>query len=278
MIPSPSGRRPEQVGDLELRLAEERVGALLLEDDDRAQEDADRRRRHPAVVGQDRLALVRREELQGRREVLQVEQRQVVVVAVLEDQRQDRGLGLVEAEDLAEQERPEASGPSPGPGRRACPTATGTRPGGRPARTSRPSDVARSTTFGFVASPGIAMPGHVALDVGDEDRDARPSTAAPARSWRVFVLPVPVAPAIRPWRFIIDSATWTRASLSSSPSSIGLPIDQGRLGQAVALRSSRRGRPGPWVAPAGRWADWRRAVEAYHRPHGTPPSDRRSRR
>ena len=48
--------------------------------------------------------------------------------------------------------------------------------------------------------------------------------SSPASSWRVFVLPVPVAPAISPWRFSIDSATWTRASLASSPSSIGLPI------------------------------------------------------
>ena len=80
------------------------------------------------------------EELQRRREVLQVEQRQVVVVAVLEDQREDRGLGLVEVEDLAEEQRPEASGRSPGPARRAGRTATGTRPDGRPARTSRPSD------------------------------------------------------------------------------------------------------------------------------------------
>ena len=46
----------------------------------------------------------------------------------------------------------------------------------------------------------------------------------PARSWRVFVLPVPVAPAIRPWRLSIDSATWTRVSLKSSPSSIALPM------------------------------------------------------
>ena len=63
--------------------------------------------RHPAVLLEDRLALIGREELQGRREVLEVEQRQLVVVAVLEDQRQDRGLRLVEIEDLAEQQRPE---------------------------------------------------------------------------------------------------------------------------------------------------------------------------
>ena len=63
---------------------------------------------HPhSVVGQDRLALVGREELQGGREVLEVKQRQAVVIAVLEDQREDRGLGLVEIEDLAHQQRAE---------------------------------------------------------------------------------------------------------------------------------------------------------------------------
>ncbi len=46
----------------------------------------------------------------------------------------------------------------------------------------------------------------------------------PAISCSVFVLPVPVAPAMRPWRFRIDSGTWTRTSLNSSPSCIALPI------------------------------------------------------
>jgi hypothetical protein len=78
-------RRPDEVRNVELRLAEERVGALLFEDHDRAKQDADRRRRHPAVVGEDRLAVVGRQELQRRREVLQVQQREIVVVAVLED-------------------------------------------------------------------------------------------------------------------------------------------------------------------------------------------------
>ena len=33
-----------------------------------------------------------------------------------------------------------------------------------------------------------------------------------ARSWRVTVLPVPVAPAMRPWRLHIAVGTWTTAS------------------------------------------------------------------
>ena len=93
--------------DVELRLAEEDVGAFLLEDDDAAQQHADRRGRHAAVLVEDRLAVVRRQELERRRQVLEVEQRQVVVVAVLEDQGEDARLRLVEVEDLAEQQRSE---------------------------------------------------------------------------------------------------------------------------------------------------------------------------
>ena len=56
----------------------------------------------------------------------------------------------------------------------------------------------------------------------------------PARSWSVFVLPVPVAPAMRPWRLIIDRATWTRVSLNSSPPCIGAADLEGRLAERVA--------------------------------------------
>ena len=56
--PWPSGVVAEQVLDIELGLAEEGVGAFLLEHDDRAQEHADRGGRHAAVLLEDRLALV----------------------------------------------------------------------------------------------------------------------------------------------------------------------------------------------------------------------------
>ena len=106
--PAPSAVVRRRSRDVELGLAEEDVGALLLEGHDRADQHAERRARHPAVVGQDRLALVGAEVLQGRRQVGQVEQRQGVVVAVLEDERQDRGLGVVQVEHLAQQQRAEA--------------------------------------------------------------------------------------------------------------------------------------------------------------------------
>ena len=129
MMPWPSGVGPQQVVDVELRLAEEDVGALLLEHDDRAQEHADRGARHAAVVGEDGLALVGREELERGGEVLEVEQRQAVVVAVLEDQGQDRGLGLVEVQDLAHQQRAERVDRGPDLGAELARRATGTRTG-----------------------------------------------------------------------------------------------------------------------------------------------------
>ena len=86
----------------------------------------------------------------------------------------------------------------------------------------QPSDVTRSTTLGLVASPGAARP--VRSPLMSATKTGTPAFDSwPAISWSVLVLPVPVAPAIRPWRLSMLSATWTRASLASSPSSIGLP-------------------------------------------------------
>ena len=64
--------------------------------------------------------------------------------------------------------------------------------------------------------------------------------SCPASSCRVFVLPVPVAPAMRPWRFIIESATATRVSLNSSPSRIALPMTRlGSVSVYPAVMASR---------------------------------------
>ena len=101
------GRLAHEVGDIELGLAEEDVRTLLLEGHDRPHDHPERGCRDASVVGQGRLAVVARQERQRRPQVGQVEQRQLVVVAVLEDERQDRGLRLVEVEDLAEQQRAE---------------------------------------------------------------------------------------------------------------------------------------------------------------------------
>ena len=80
-------------------------------------------------------------------------------------------------------------------------------------------------------SPGRAMPGDVALHVGGEDGDARAESCS-ASIWSVIVLPVPVAPATRPWRFIIRSGICTTASGASLPSWTPRPeVDRGALGR-----------------------------------------------
>ncbi len=86
----------------------------------------------------------------------------------------------------------------------------------------RPSDCMRSMTLGFVASPGAAMPVRSPLmSATKQGTPARDSW--PAMSCSVLVLPVPVAPAIRPWRFSIDSATCTKAASVGWSSIIGRP-------------------------------------------------------
>ena len=76
---------------------------------------------------------------------------------------------------------------------------------------------------------------HVALDVGDEDRDAGLGQLA-GQDLERLGLAGPVAPAISPWRLTMASAIWTRTSVASSPSRVGLPRMTGRLGQPVAGR------------------------------------------
>ena len=78
-------------------------------------------------------------------------------------------------------------------------------------------------TLAFVASPGAASP--VRSPLMSATKTGTPAFESwPASSWSVLVLPVPVAPAMRPWRLSMDSATWTRTSLASSPPCIGLPM------------------------------------------------------
>ena len=79
----------QQVVDVEHRLAEELVGALLLEREQAALDRADRRRRHVAVVGLELLRVVA-DVLQQRAQVLEVEQQQAVVVGDLEHERRAR--------------------------------------------------------------------------------------------------------------------------------------------------------------------------------------------
>ena len=104
---APVGRRAHEVGDVELRLAEEVVSATLLEADERAEQDADGRGREPADASELVLARVGVEEREQRAQVREIEERKPLLVGVVEDEREALLLGLVRAEDLREQERSE---------------------------------------------------------------------------------------------------------------------------------------------------------------------------
>src|SRR5215211_4632203 len=79
--PAAVRRRPQQVGDLELRLAEELRAAAVLELDERPEQHADRRRRDAADALELLLALLRVEEGEERSQVREIEDRQALLSA-----------------------------------------------------------------------------------------------------------------------------------------------------------------------------------------------------
>ena len=94
----------QQVVDVEHRLADEFLGALLLERKQAALDRADRRGRHVAVAGLEFLRVVA-DVLQHRAQVLEIEQQQPAVVGDLEDERQHALLRVVQHQDPREQQR-----------------------------------------------------------------------------------------------------------------------------------------------------------------------------
>ena len=129
--PAAVRRGAQEVGDVELGLAEELGAAAVLEPDERAQEHADglaaRGRRCPSAPP----ARVGVEEREQGAQVGEVEQRQALLVRVVEDEPEALFLRLVRAEHLRQEERAEvgdrrATG-TPGP----MPPRTGTRPESR---------------------------------------------------------------------------------------------------------------------------------------------------
>ena len=103
----PVGSRPQQVGDVELGLAEELVAAAGLERDERAQEDSDRLRGETADSLQLGSTCVGVEEGQERAQVGQVEEREALRVRVVEDERKALFLRRVGSEHLRQEERAE---------------------------------------------------------------------------------------------------------------------------------------------------------------------------
>ena len=94
-----------QVGQLQRRLAEELFGTLLLQGQQAALDGADRGLADVAVGG-GQLVGVLRHRLQHRRQVLEVEQQQALVVGELEGDVEHALLGVVELEHAGQQQRP----------------------------------------------------------------------------------------------------------------------------------------------------------------------------
>ena len=155
--PLPSGARRMQVGGVEGRLTEERIGALVLEGDELAQDDAGRRGREATERLELGLALVTHEVGDDGAQVLEVEEREAVLVGVVEDEPEARLLGVVEAEDLGEQGRTEVGDRRADRNALALPAE---RQELRRVCRGLPvlPDVLGSRAVRSLASPGLAMP------------------------------------------------------------------------------------------------------------------------
>ena len=99
--------RSQEIGNVELGLAEELVAAAGLERDERAQEDADGLRRQAADALQLLPSALGVEEGQERAQIGQVEEREALLVGVVEDEPEALLLRRVRAEHLREEERSE---------------------------------------------------------------------------------------------------------------------------------------------------------------------------
>jgi hypothetical protein len=134
-------------------------------------EDADRLWRHAADALELLAARIGVEKREERAEVGEVEERQSLLIRVVEDEGEALLLGLVRAEHLGEQERPEVGDRRAHRHARADPAereVLDREPGRRPLDPELASPLLRRA----VVRAGYADPRHVALHVRGEDRDA----------------------------------------------------------------------------------------------------------
>ncbi len=159
-----------QVVDVEHRLAEELVAALLFERQQAALDGADRGRGDVAVFGGELLGVVA-DVLDHGAQVLEVEQQQALVVGDLEDELQHAALGIVQVEQAGEQQRTHVG--HRGAHRDAA--LAEDIPEGDRVGVGREAFEAEILEAGFQLrrdDAGGTHAGKVALDVGHEDRHA----------------------------------------------------------------------------------------------------------
>ena len=200
------GRRAQEVLDVELGLAEEDVGAFLLEHDDRPQQHPDRRRstsrRTPRGSACPRPTT-----------------RNLSVVARSLRSSSGRSLSSQYLKTSARIEvwvslrsstLPSSSGPNELTVARTCapslPESDRNSTGWPVGSKGSPSDAIRSDDLRVGRVAGRRHAGRSPL-MSATNTGTPASDSWPAISWRVLVLPVPVAPAISPWRLSMDSAT-----------------------------------------------------------------------
>ena len=170
--PAAVGGDAQQLRGFELGFPEEHVTALLGEADEVAQDHPGRGGRDPADLLQLVLAVVGGEELQQRDEVLEVEQRQAIVVGVVEHQPKGAFLHLVEAQHLRQQDRAERRDRRPHRNAGALP-AERQELAGRGLRLPRlPLRLDPRGQF-LARHPGGGHPGQIPFDVGGEDGHTR---------------------------------------------------------------------------------------------------------
>ena len=206
----------EEVGRIDLGQTEEHVSTLLGERDQLAQDDARCGLRQPAEVLQLRLARGAGEVLQHGAQIVEGHERQLLFPRVVEDEAETRLLGRVEAEHLAEHARRRIPRRSHGSGcrcrrRRARRRRSATRAAPSPGRGRWCGRaVSRSTPRGSRCP-------HRSPLMSAANTGTPAALSCSASTCRVFVLPVPVAPATSPWRLTMASGMRIGTSASASP-------------------------------------------------------------
>ena len=216
MIAAAVGRRAQEVGDVELRLAEELVAAAVLEPDERAEQHAHGLRREAADARELGLAGVGVEEGQKRPQVGEVEERQALLVGVAGDEPEALLLRLVRLEDLRQELRAEVA--HRGAHRHAGPDPAEAQVLDREAvRGEGDAEVGGALRApGRRPAPGVERP-ETSPFTSATNTETPAAESCSASTCSVRVLPVPVAPAISPCRFAMLSATFTSASWTSCP-------------------------------------------------------------
>jgi hypothetical protein len=165
------GRRPQEVCGVELRLAEERLGAGVRERDQLTEDDAGGGLAQRPEARELVLALGGDEELDHRAQVLEVDERQAGLVGEVEHQRQARGLRLVEVEHAGQQHRAERRHRRPHRDAGAL-AAQREELGGEAGRRPLLADARRPGRELVARRSGLRDAGEIALDVGEEHRHA----------------------------------------------------------------------------------------------------------